>query len=122
MSAATGTERVLALGAGIVMEAVRMEVKERYPRLMPTLYSGVMATGPRPFGTLDAMWVVFQPLTNNRTLAINGEFVFLCFLLRRVCGHPPCRGPGLPEMDVDRAGRLPSRLHGRRDHAIILLS
>ena len=72
VSAAIGTDRVLATGAELVLEVVRMAVNECYPSLMPTLYPGVMATEPRPFGTLDAMWLVWHALTNNETPAING--------------------------------------------------
>ena len=76
VSAATGTERTLAPGTDNVLEVVRMAVNEQYPSLMPTLYPGVMATEPRPFGTLDAMWLAFQALANNKTPAINGETFF----------------------------------------------
>ena len=57
VSAATGTERVLAPGTDIVLAVVRMALHEQYPSLMPTLYPGVTAKEPRPFGTLDAMWL-----------------------------------------------------------------
>ena len=118
VSAATGTERVLAPGTE-VLEVVRMALNEQYPSLMPTLYPGVLATEPRPFGTLDAMWSAFQVLVDNRTPAINGDFFFPCLLRRRACGHPPRRGPDPLAMGAARAGRLPSRLHGRRVRAII---
>ena len=39
---------------------------------MPTLYPGVLATGSRSFGTLDAMWLAFETLANNKMPAING--------------------------------------------------
>ena len=69
VSAATATERVLAPGVDIVLEVVRMAVNEQYPSLMPTLYPGVMATEPRPFGSLDAMWLAFQAFANNQGLS-----------------------------------------------------
>ena len=119
VSAATGTERVLAPGTDIELEVVRMTVNEQYPNLMSTLYPGVMATEPRPFSTLDAIWLAFQALANNKTPAINSENSFSCLLRRRACGHPPRRGPDPPVMGVVRAGRLSSRLHGRRNRAII---
>ena len=121
ISAATGTERVLAPGTDIVLEVVQMAVNEQYPSLMPTLYPGVMATEPRPLGTLDAMWLAFQALANNKAPAINGEKRNNFLLRRRACGHPPRRGPVPLEMGVARAGRLPSSLHGRRVRAIIRL-
>ena len=75
--AVTGTKRVLASGTDIVLEVVRMAVNEQYPSFfMLTLYPGARATEPRPFGTLDAMWLAFQALENNKTPVINGEKVF----------------------------------------------
>ena len=97
VSAATGTERVLAPGAEIVLQVIRMAVNEQYPSLMPTLYPGVTAKEPRPFGTLDAMWLAFQPLVNDKTQAINGDFLSIGLLLRRVYGHPPRRAPARRE-------------------------
>ena len=49
VSAATGTERVLAPGIDISFEVVRMAVNEQYPRLMPTLYPGGHGHGPEAF-------------------------------------------------------------------------
>lgn len=57
VSAATGTERVLTQEVQVILEVVRMAINEQYPSLMPTLYPGALATVPRSFGTLDAMWV-----------------------------------------------------------------
>ena len=94
------------------------------------LYSGAFGCAPNPFvtddtmylafGILDAMWLAFQSFANNKTPAFNGanHFSLLAF---RACGHPPRRGPNPPVMGGTRAGRLPSRLHGRRDRAIIRL-
>ena len=65
VSAATGTDRVLA---PCVLEVVRMAVNEQYPSLMPTLYPGVLATVSRPFGTLDPLRLAFETLTNKKTL------------------------------------------------------
>ena len=119
VSAATGTERVLAPGTDIVLKVVRTAVNEQCPSLVPTLSPGVIATDPRHFGTLDAMWSAFQVLANSKTPAINGVFFFPCLLRRRACGHPSRRGPDPLAMGVAKAGRLPSRLHGRRVRAII---
>ena len=72
-SAATGAEPVLVSGTDIGLEVVRMAVNEKYPSLMPTLYPGGMAAKPRPFGTLDDIWLAFQTFTNKKTPAINGK-------------------------------------------------
>ena len=40
---------------------------------MPTLYPGSMATGPKPYASLDEMWTAFGDLSNNKTPSINGE-------------------------------------------------
>ena len=63
-------------GQRFVLEVVRIAVHEQCLSLMPTLYPGVMAKESRPFGTLDAMWLAFQALANNKTPAINGDFLF----------------------------------------------
>ena len=123
VSAVTGGERTLAPGVDVVLEVVRMAVKEQFPSLMPTLYPGSMATGPKPYASLDEMWTAFSDLSNNKTPAINGDnFFFLCLFLRRVCGHPSRRGPGPPVMGAARAECRLRRLHGRWGRAIIRLS
>lgn len=122
VSAASGAERVLARGVEIVLEVVSITVNERYPSLMLTLYPGVMATEPQPFGTLDAMWFAFQSLANNKTPSINGDL--FCSLPASSSGArssaPPGARPALK--GAARAGRLINRLHGGRDCAIIRLS
>ena len=94
MSAATGTERVLAPGAEIVLEVVRVAVNERCPILMPTLYSGLIDTETRPFGTLDATWLAFQALANTQIPAAS-IILFACFFVGRAAispvGAPACR-------------------------------
>ena len=42
ISAATGSERVLVPGTGVVLEVVRMAENEQFPGLMRTLYPGSM--------------------------------------------------------------------------------
>ena len=96
-----------------------------FPVLRCTLSSGSSGCAPKPFVTVDAMNLAFGTFGALR-LTIGqpsmAQTIFLCLCLRRVCGHPPGRGPGPPGMGVAMAGRLPSRLHGRRDRAIIRLS
>ena len=122
VSAVTGSERTLAPGVDVVLEVVRMAVNEQFPSLMPALYPGSMATGPKPYASLNETWTAFGDLSNKKTPAINGENKTICLFLRRECGHPPRRGPGPPVMGAARAeGRL-RRLHGRRGRAIIRLS
>ena len=48
VSAAMGTERVLAARVEVVLEVVRMAASEQYPNLMPTLYRSFLATVSRP--------------------------------------------------------------------------
>ena len=73
VSAVTGSEGTLAPGVYVVLEVVRMAVNEQFPSLMPTLYLGSMATGPKPYASLDEMWKAFGDLSNNKTPAINAE-------------------------------------------------
>ena len=67
VSAVTGSERTLAPGVDVVLEVVRMAVNKQFPSLMPTLYPGSMATGPKPYASLDEMWKAFGDLSNNKT-------------------------------------------------------
>ena len=121
VSVVTGSERVLAPGVDVVLEMVRMVVNEQFPTLMPTLYPGPMATDPKPYASLDAMWNALSDLAHNKTPSVNGDFVFLCLFLRREHGHPPRRDLGLLVMGAARAECRPRRLHGKRDRAIIPL-
>ena len=66
------------------------------------------------FGTLDALCLAFHQPSMAQT-------ILRCLFLHRERGHPPRQGRGPPVMGVARAGRLPSRLHGRRDRAIVWL-
>ena len=76
VSAVTGSERTLAPGVDVVLEIVRMAVNEQFPSLMPTLYPGSMATGPKLYASLDKMWKAFGDLSKHTTLAVNGERLF----------------------------------------------
>ena len=51
-------------------------MNEQFPSLMPTLYPSSMATGPKPYASLDEMWKAFGDLSNNKTPAINGDIFF----------------------------------------------
>ena len=113
------------LCAALVLGAVRIGVDGQFPVLRCTLYSGSSGCAPNPFVMVDAMYLAFGTLDalclyfHQPSMA---QTFFLCLFLRRVCGHPPRRGPGPPVMGLARAGRLPSRLPGRRDRAIIRLT
>ena len=97
-------------------------VNEQFPSLMPTLYPGSMATGPKPYASLDKMWKVFGDLSNNKTPAVNGERFCPCLFLLRECDRPPRRGPGPPVTGAAKAEGCLRRLHGRGGRAIIQLS
>ena len=90
VSAVTGSERTLASGVDVVLEVVRMAVNEQFPSLMPTLYPGSMATGPKPYASLDKIWKAFGDLSNKKTPAVNGErFCFLaCFFFGSAVTRP----------------------------------
>ena len=76
MSAVTGSECTLAPGVDVGVEVVRMEVNEQFPSLMPALYPGSMATGPKPYSSFDGMWKAFGDSSNNKSPAVNGEKVY----------------------------------------------
>ena len=71
VSAVTGSERTLAPGVDVVVEVVRMAVNERFPSLMPTLYPGSMAMGPKPYASLDKMWKEFGDLFERSEFLID---------------------------------------------------
>ena len=122
LSAVTGSERTLALGVDLVLEVVRMAVNKQFPSLMPTIFPSAMVTDPKPYASLNKMWIAFGDLANDKTPAVNGNIFLLCLFLRRERGHPPRRGPGLPVMGAAREECRLRRLHGRRDRAIIRFS
>ena len=53
-----------------------------------------MATGPKPYASLDEMWTAFSDLTNNKTPAINGDF--FCFFACFFVGNAVIRPVGAP--------------------------
>ena len=59
VSEVTGGERTLAPGVDVVFEVVEIAVDEQSPALMPALYPGSMATGPKPYASMDEMWKEF---------------------------------------------------------------
>ena len=120
--AVKGSERTLAPGVDVVLELVRMAVNEQFPSLMPTLYPGSMATGPKPYASLDEMWKAFGDLSNNKTPAINGEKMFSLPLSSSGMRSSAPSGPVPPVMGAATADCRPRRLHGRWGRAIIQLS
>lgn len=61
--AASGTKRVVLPGVTAVSEVAQ---NEQYPSLKPTLYAGVSATVPQPFGPLNAMSLLFKTLATSK--------------------------------------------------------
>ena len=76
VSGVTGSERALAPGLGLVLEIVRLSANEQLPQLMPSLYTGELATRPQHFDSIDAMWLALGTLANSKTPAINGAKFF----------------------------------------------
>ena len=108
VSAVTEIERTLAPGVDVDLEVVRMAVNEQFPSLMPTSYPGSMATGPKPYASLDEMWKAFGDLSNYKTPAINGEkTIYLPGSLSGVQSSAPS-GPR-PAGHGRGQGRLPSQ-------------
>ena len=82
-------------------------VNEQFPSLMPTLYPGSMATGPKPHASLDKMWKTFGDLSNNKTPAVNGERFFFAVSSSGVRSAAPS-GPRLAGRERGQ-GRGPSQ-------------
>ena len=81
-----------------------------------------MATGPKPYASLDEMWKAFGDLSNNKTPAINGEKMFSLPLSSSGMRSSAPSGPVPPVMGAATADCRPRRLHGRWGRAIIQLS
>ena len=62
----------LAPSSEMAMELVRVRTAQQYPVLMPTLFSGNLATRERPYNSLSALWTVFANLKHNTSPAIDG--------------------------------------------------
>ena len=110
VSAVTASERVLSPGTDVVLEVVRMAVKEQFPTLMPTLYPGSKATDPRPYASLDAMWKAFSDLAHNKTPAVNGEKHFSLPVSSTGTRSSAPSGPR-PAVHGRGQGRVPSQSH-----------
>ena len=112
------------LFAALVLGAVRIGVDRQFSVLRGTLHTRRPACAPNPFVMVDAVYLAFGTVDalclffHQPSMA---QTNFFRLFLRRVCGHPPRRGPGPPVMGVARAGRLPSRLPDRRDRTNIRL-
>lgn len=49
-------------GTDLVLVVVRISVNKHFSTLMPTLYPGLDATGPRRYASLNAMWQGFSDI------------------------------------------------------------
>ena len=124
VSVVVGSGRLFA-ALVLFIGAVFIGVDWQFPAPRCTLYSGSAGCAPNPFITVDAMYLAFVSL-DALHLAFDrpsmSRTISLCLFLRRVCSHPPRRGPCPPVIGVTRAGRLLSRLRGGRGRAIMRLS
>ena len=57
----------------MAMELIRIRTAQQYLVLMPTLFSGVLATRERPYDSLATLWTVFANLKHNLLPAIDGD-------------------------------------------------
>ena len=112
VSAVTESERTLAPRVDVVLEVVRMAVNEKFRSLMPTLYPGSMATGPKPYASLDKMWKAFGYLARNKTPAGNDDIFFSLRVhssgVRSSAPSRPCLLYTSPSPRDKRQSRMPS--------------
>ena len=98
-----------------------MRVNEQYPDCLPVLYPGALATAPKPFGSLDAMWLAFQGLATNRAPAVNGSRFFS---LPSSTGGSSAPSAPRPAGNGRGQGRTPSQSPtwqtGSRNHPVVL--
>ena len=88
----------MAPGLDVVLEVVRMAMNEQFLTLMPTLYPGSMATDPKPYVSLDAMWLdamwkAFNDLAYKKTPAVSRDIFFVCCFFD---GNAVIRAVGAP--------------------------
>ena len=57
---ATGSERGLSPGTGVVLKVVWVAANEQFPAVMPALYPGSKAADPRRYASLDDIWWGFS--------------------------------------------------------------
>ena len=55
------------------MELIRIRTAQQYPMLMPTLFTGILATLERPYDSLATLWTVFAKLKHNTSPTIDGD-------------------------------------------------
>ena len=63
----------LAPPAAMAIELVWIRTAQQYPMLMPTLFSGDLATREKLYVTLTSMWTAFNDLKHNMSPAIDGD-------------------------------------------------
>ena len=57
----------------MAMELIRIRTAQQYPRLMPTLFPGNLATQEKPYDSLATLWIVFAHLKHNTSPTIDGD-------------------------------------------------
>ena len=73
VSSVSGSERAMAPTASAILECIRTSVSNQYPMLMPALFPGHLATQRDPYGSVAQLWLAFDALETNKTLAIRGD-------------------------------------------------
>ena len=63
----------LAPSPDMAMDLICIRTAQQYPTLMPTLFSGKLATPEKPYGSLAALWVAFAHVKHNTSPAIDGD-------------------------------------------------
>ena len=123
VSIATGSERVLFPGTGVVLEVVRVAVNEQFTILMPALYPGSKATDPRPYASLEAMWRAFSDLAHDKTADVSSGTYFSLPVSSTGAWSSAPSGP-LPADHGRGQGRMPSQLlswqAGSRHHPTVM--
>ena len=82
----------------------------QYPRIMPTLYLGVLATTPAPVAPIDAVWLSFQTQATNKTSARSGDNCFSSPSLAGLSKQPHVgnRSQSRPAASSSRSGHVGS--------------
>ena len=114
----------LAPSATMAIELVRIRTAQQYPTLMPTLFSGDLATREKPYASLASMWTAFSDLKHNTSPAIDGDAYSSRHHASRPIATPTVTVPAAPAAGSQRYTRLArpphtvsnvDHVHSRRD-------
>ena len=109
----------------MAIELVRIRTAQQYPMLMPTLFTGDLATREKPDVSLASMWTAFGDLKHNTSPAIDGDAFASAPQASSLHAPPTVAVPAASSAVAQRHNSRPTRsshavsnalhVHSRRD-------